>query len=241
VDKVGDQIKSKKGIWNFHNIDHDKFEEHVRKSVPGYEEGHEYISFLSDYFIGENSRIYDIGCSTGNLISKISDISKNKKGLNFIGVEPALGFEKLFWKNISDIDNGNHSFQLIQEQIQNIDFEECDLILSYYTMQFIHPKFRQIIFDKIYSSLNWGGGFFLFEKVRGKDARFQEMINIAYLEYKNSIGYSANEIYSKMLSLKGVLEPFTSQENYNFLERAGFRDYTTIAKNLSFEGILAIK
>ena len=133
---------------------HESFvEEHVKKSVPGYEEGHEYISFLSDYFIGENSRIYDIGCSTGNLIPKISETSKNKKGLSFIGVEPAIGFEKIFWENISGIDNGNHSFQLIQEQIQTIDFEECDLILSYYTMQFIHPKFRQIIFDKIYLHL----------------------------------------------------------------------------------------
>lgn len=34
---------------------------------------------------------------------------------------------------------------------------KSDLILSYYTMQFIHPKYRQTILNKIYQSLNWGG------------------------------------------------------------------------------------
>ena len=92
----------------------------------------------------------------------------------------------------------------------------------------------------IYSELNWGGGFF-FEKVRGIDARFHEMINLAYLEYKSNSGYNNDEIISKMLSLKGVLEPYSSKENFNFLQRAGFKDATTIYKNLCFEGILAIK
>ena len=32
------------------------------------------------------------------------------------------------------------------------------------------PKNRQILYDRIYESLNWGGGFFLFEKTRAPDA-----------------------------------------------------------------------
>jgi len=61
------------------------------------------------------------------------------------------------------------------------------------------------------------------------------------LEYKKSIGFTNDEIISKMFSLKGVLEPYSSKENYNFLERAGFKDITTVFKNLCFEGLLAIK
>ena len=33
-----------------------------------------------------------------------------------------------------------------------------DLIISF-TMQFIHPKHRQDVINKIYKSLNWGGAF----------------------------------------------------------------------------------
>ena len=108
-------------------------------------------------------------------------------------------------------------------------------------MQFIKPKYRQLIIDNIFKSLNWGGGFFFFEKVRGRDARFHEMINLAYLEFKQDEGFSNNEIISKMFSLKGILETYSSQDNFNFLERAGFKDMSMIHKNLCFEGILAIK
>ena len=135
----------------------------------------------------------------------------------------------------------NHSYEFIESLVEDTELSESDLFISYYTLQFIHPRVRQLIVDKIYNSLHWGGGFFLFEKVRGIDARFHEMINLAYLEYKQSVGYSDEEIISKMFSLKGVLEPFSSNENRNFLKRAGFKDISTISKDLCFEGILAIK
>ena len=34
---------------------------------------------MSDFFISEDSVVYDIGCSTGNLVKKISNRHKNKK------------------------------------------------------------------------------------------------------------------------------------------------------------------
>ena len=67
------------------------------------------------------------------------------------------------------------------------------------------------------------------------------MLNLAYLEYKKSSGYSNDEIMNKMLSLKGRLEPYSSNENDLFLRRAGFNDICTISKHLCFEGKLAIK
>ena len=71
---VGDNLKADRGLWSFESINHNNFEDHVNKSVPGYEAGHRYLTFLSDYFISNGSIIYDIGCSTGNLISMLSNI-----------------------------------------------------------------------------------------------------------------------------------------------------------------------
>ena len=58
------------------------------------------------------------------------------------------------------------------------------MILSMFTIQFIPPEHRQDLINKIYDSLDWGGGFFLFEKVRVSDARFQEMMQNIYIDYK---------------------------------------------------------
>ena len=75
---AGDSINTSRGGWNFQDIDSKGFENHVSKSVPNYYEGHEYIRFLSDYFIHNDSVIYDIGCSTGSLISKLSKAISNR-------------------------------------------------------------------------------------------------------------------------------------------------------------------
>ena len=52
---------------------------------------------------------------------------------------------------------------------------------------------------------------------------------------------TTEEIINKSNSLKGVLEPYSTNENYLFLKRAGFKDFMTIFKCITFEGFLAIK
>ena len=37
------------------------------------------------------------------------------------------------------------------------------LVVSYYALQFIPPKFRQDVVNKIYQALHWGGAFIWFE------------------------------------------------------------------------------
>jgi tRNA (cmo5U34)-methyltransferase len=54
-------------------------------------------------------------------------------------------------------------------------------------------------------------------------------------------GYNEQEILTKTLSLKGVLEPFSSNANLEMIKRAGFQDIVLIFKRLCFEGYLAIK
>ena len=108
-------------------------------------------------------------------------------------------------------------------------------------IQFINQKYRQSIINKIYKSLNWGGGFFFVEKVRSYDARTQEMSNEIYKEWKKIMGFTDEEINSKTKSLKGVLDSFSSKGNLSMIKRAGFKDFSVIGKFICFEIILAIK
>ena len=81
----------------------------------------------------------------------------------------------------------------------------------------------------------------MFEKVRANDARFQDMMTALYNDYKLEQGYSPEEIITKSRSLKGILEPFSTQGNIDLLKRAGFIDILTVFKHICFEGFLAIK
>ena len=81
-------------------------------------------------------------------------------------------------------NNSNVSF--VNDDITTYEIGENlnNLIASYYTIQFIHPSLRQDVINKIYQSLMWGGALFMFEKVRGSDARFQDIFNCFYQDFK---------------------------------------------------------
>ena len=222
--------------WKFSGDIVKNFDSHILSSVPLYTEGHRLISNLSDFFLADNSICYELGCSTGSLLESIIEHNSHKK-VKFIGVEIEQDMVDYANEKLNKYDN----IEIICEDILNLDLQKSDMIISYYTMQFIKPRVRQIIFDKIYDSLNWGGSFILFEKLRGADARFQDISTALYTDFKIDQGFTKEEILDKTRSLKGVLEPFSTQGNLDLLQRAGFIDITSVMKYICFEGFLAIK
>lgn len=233
---VGDKIKTSNANWRFNEDVVPGFDSHVSKSVPLYKEGHDLISKISDFFISDNSICYEIGCSTGSLL-KILDERNSKTNVSFIGIDS----EQAMANYAKEKCKSSSSISIINNDAVDFEFEKCDLIISYYTMQFIKPRYRQILIDKIYKSLNWGGAFILFEKVRAPDARFQDISTALYTDFKIENNYTPDEIINKTKSLKGVLEPFSSKANEDLLKRAGFEDFMTVMKYVCFQGFLAIK
>ncbi len=233
---IGDNIKTTNANWSFSGNVPQKFDNHISKSIPMYAKGHDLVCRLSDFFLSDNSKCYEIGSSTGELTKNLA-IHNSQKKVNFVGIEPIQDMIDISNEKCSNSPN----VSFICDDIINVDLEKSDLIISYYTIQFIKPRVRQLVFDKIYEALNWGGAFVLFEKVRACDARFQDMMTALYVDYKLEKGYTEEEIISKTRSLKGVLEPFSTKGNLDLLTRAGFVDITTVFKYVSFEGFLAIK
>ena len=236
---VGDDIEAIRASWNFHGETALNFDDHVSKSVPGYNEGHEIILSLSDYFVTKNNPyIVDIGSSTGSLIKKLSERHSNKK-LNLIGIDPVNEMCEIAKKK-----NFNKEHNVKFESFDFLEFEltnPISIFISYYTMQFVHSSTRQQFIDKIFNSLEWGGALFLFEKIRSPDARFQDYMTQVYNDFKIRNGYKIEEIYKKSESIRGILEPFSEQGNIDLFKRAGFKDFTTIYHNICFRGWLLIK
>ena len=72
--------------WRFDEKVTKCFDEHVVNSVPFYNEFQNSIANMSVYFSQDNTKIIDIGTSTGNLIGKI--YNKNiKRNIKYIGID----------------------------------------------------------------------------------------------------------------------------------------------------------
>jgi tRNA (cmo5U34)-methyltransferase len=233
---VGDNIVAPNAAWTFGADVADTFVSHVRRSVPFYDAGHELICQVSDFFVKDDSICYEIGASTGELLGKLARYNAAKRA-RWVGIDVEENMVARAAQHLSGLSNA----EVHVGDAVSWEFEKTDMVVSYYCLQFIPPKSRQIVVNTIYERLNWGGCFLLFEKVRACDARFQDMMSALYQEFKLRQEFSASEIVAKARSLKGVLEPFSTQGNIDLLKRAGFVDITSIMKYVCFEGFIAIK
>ena len=153
---VGDSIRAENASWTFSNDVAQTFADHVRKSIPMYDEGHDLMCKISDFFLGADSICYDLGTSTGTLLERLARHNSNKS-VHFVGIDA----EKSMIDKAKSTAPRSNNIQYVVEDIANYNFEQPDMMVSYYTMQFIHPKKRQLVIDKVYivhigiSRLRW--------------------------------------------------------------------------------------
>lgn len=222
--------------WNFNLKNVAGFEKHINRSVPFYKNCHFIFLSLTDYFIQKNSRIIDLGCSSGNYLSKLYDKNKLDISLKFEGYDAVPEMIKFCKKKYS-----KKKINFFTKDITNINFKNSSLISSFYTIQFIKKSTRQKLLNKIYSGLNKNGVFFFVEKVLSENSDIENMLTQLHNEFKIKNGISPSNILKKSKSLKGVLKPLKSSENIKMLKKAGFKNIQLIIKYGLFEGLIAIK
>jgi tRNA (cmo5U34)-methyltransferase len=235
-ESVGQEIRTRNGRWTFGGRVAETFEAHIERSVPGYREGHDLVARLSDWFLYDGAVAIELGCSTGALTRRIAEWNEGRR-IRVVGLEIEPAMADAARQNCADLE----AVEVREGNALEAELEPADLIVSYYTIQFVRPALRQQLFDKIYATLNWGGALIMFENVRAPDARFQDIVSTLYTDFKLDNGFDEAEIVHKTRSLKGALEPFSTQGNIDLMRRAGFVDYMTVFKHLCFEGFLAIK
>lgn len=233
---VGDNLEAHNASWHFGGNTCETFSQHVRRSVPLYDEGHKLICSLSDFFVKADSVCYELGSSVGELTRRLSEHNRGKPDVLWYGLDA----EESMTRKARDL-GGPPNVCFETADITSYPYVNADYIVAYYTVQFVPPRLRQQLIDRLFQTLNWGGGLVMFEKVRGADARFQDILTALYTDFKLDNGYTPGEIVAKSRSLKGVLEPFSTQGNLDLLARAGFQDVMTVMKCACFEGFLAIK
>lgn len=219
--------------WKFDDSVVPVFDEHVKQSVPMYEEIHSLVTDISGWFLQDGTNVYDVGTSTGKVLWNLTE--RYNKEIQYYGIDNSI-------EMIEKIKANNPSFELIKQDItKEFNPENASLITSILTMQFIREDLRQQIVNSIYNGLNKGGAFIFVEKIVGNNARFNEIWTELYHEMKIKNGLSEKHVFDKSRSIRGVMKPYTIQENMEMLQEAGFKDIDTFFKWNNFVGIVGIK
>lgn len=228
----------RKGDWKFDKKVVQIFDEHVRQSVPLYDEIHKLIGDISYWFLEELTNVYDIGTSTGETLANLRNLH-DEKNIQYIGLDTSFDMASRARERLSNYNN----VTILNTDVtdSNCSIGNASFITSVLTVQFIPQRKRQDLLNKIYVGLNKGGGFILVEKIVGNNARFDEMWIELYHDLKLNNGLSQEEVIAKSRSIRGILRPNTVDENLHMLQEAGFKDIDVFFKWNNFAGFLAIK
>lgn len=234
VDKVFEKTITKQ--FEFDEDVASVFDDMLNRSVPYYKEMQRLtINFALNYLENE-SKVYDLGCSTA---STLIELSKHcDKNLNLYGIDNS---EAMLNRARKKSKAFGVDLNLILGDIDEANFSGANLIISNYTLQFIRPLQREKLVKKIFNSLEENGVFIFSEKVISEDKTLNKQCIDEYYEFKKSQGYSEFEISQKREALENVLIPYTEEENKKMIKDAGFTHCETLFKWVNFATFIAIK
>jgi tRNA (cmo5U34)-methyltransferase len=219
------------------------FDEHINWSIRGYSDMlNDTISF-SRYFVENDTNVVDIGCSTGKLTQAIIEYNQDiAPDAMYVGVENATGFVKDLDKRVGQIEKKvkDTSVDFVLDDVRNYTFENCSLVTSLFTLQFMPKKDRAEVIASIYDGLNEGGGFIFAEKIDSTNSRIQDMMTFNYYDYKK-LKFDYDDIMTKEQTLRHMLKPNTWDEIENMIYDAGFKTVEQFWRNHNFLGAIAIK
>jgi tRNA (cmo5U34)-methyltransferase len=229
----------KPGPFQFNRDVADVFDDMLNRSVPLYGESIRYQARIASDYYREKSRIYDLGCSNGNLGLLILERMKEKK-FTMIGVDSSMPMIEKYAKRLRVKDDQN-SVHLVCGRLEDICIKNASVVLINLTLQFIDPDKRDAVMASVFNGLNPGGTLLLTEKTIHDKKEVNDLENRFYKTFKLENGYSELEISQKREALEKVLFPDTVETHEKRLVQAGFKSIDIWLKWFNFASFIAIK
>ena len=225
--------------WEFDQSVADVFDDMLRRSIPQYDVMRQAVNEIARRFVRPGTDVIDLGCSRGETLAPLlEEFGESARYIACDVSQPMLEvcrerYAEFIRKGVVDV----RSCDLRQEFPEG----RASVILSVLTLQFTPLEYRRRIVEAACEHLVEDGAFILVEKVVGRSARLDRMIDDIYLKFKADNGYTQEEIARKKLSLEGVLVPLDAGQNLAMLQESGFRSVECFWRWMNFSAWVAVK
>lgn len=217
----------------------DVFDDMVSRSVPYYEELQRMTCELARDFARENTRLYDIGCSTATTLLAL-DVAVDPS-VSFVGIDNSESMLAKARQKVEASGTGR-AIELVTADVhEGIVVENASVVTMLLILQFVRPLYRERLMQRIFNGLNEQGCLILVEKLTSGDTLFNRLFINNYYDFKRRNGYSDTEIAQKREALENVLIPYRLEENVELLRSSGFRSIECFFRWYNWCGIVAVK
>ena len=238
-----DRVFARKQHWikpfAFNREVADVFDDMLVRSVPLYRESIYRQARLASRFYQAGTRMYDLGCSHGNLGHLICEQFLHR-GFTMVGVDTSWPMLEKYRQRLQQ-DRAGSAINLVCGSMEDIKIENASVVVVNLTLQFLDTARRDGLICRIFSGMLPGGALLLMEKTVHPDAFGNALEQDFYRQFKRENGYSDLEISQKRDALEKVLVPDTLETHFRRLDQAGFSFWDVWLKWFNFSGIIAVK
>ncbi len=196
--------------WTFDDFAKD-FDSHVREQLPWYELVTESVAFIVRNYLPNGGKIYDIGCSTGNMTMALLDLVLERDAY-ITGIDPEKSMVQAYSRFLA-----KSNISVYQENAEEHEYQSYDVAVVMLTAMFIPVSHHEVFLDTLYYNLNQGGAIVIVDKVTDESGYFSTVMKRLTMFWKLKNGAEPENILNKELSLSGVQRPLDIQllQNYN--------------------------
>lgn len=216
------------------------FPDMIKRSIPGYSHILGMTGVIAKRYVPEGGRIYDLGASLGATTLSVAQQLKHLNDVAFITVDTSAAMTERCAAILAE-NLPQRSITNLCGDIRSLEYQPCDLILLNFTLQFLPPKDRQPLLDKLFQALRAGGALVMSEKVHFQDPRQAQLLYELHHDFKRANGYSDIEISQKRTALEDVMLTDTPETHQQRLLDTGFSFTSQWFQYLNFASFLAIK
>lgn len=215
------------------------FDDMLARSIPGYTDLIRRQAQICRGCLQPASRLYDLGCSHGNLGMRVLD---NPPAIPFtiLAVDNAPAMLARYRCRLSRHPEAKR-VDLICADLLDVKVEQASVVVVNFTLQFLPREMRGMLLRRIYEGLLPGGVLLFSEKIVHADRDLDELQIDFYHRFKAENGYSRLEISQKREALENVLLPDTIAVHEERLTLAGFQRWDIWQKWFNFTSWIVIK
>lgn len=215
------------------------FDDMLERSVPLYRECLLRQTQLIARYYQPGTRIYDLGCSHGNLgVMVLDELGRELREL--VGVDNSLPMLERYRHRLSSHPFGGRVLT-VAEDIRNLRLTEASVVVVNLTLQFLPLADRDTLLARIFNALEPRGILLLTEKTVQKDPELAALDQDFYYRFKAENGYSELEISQKRDALETVLLPESLEQHVQRLQHVGFDRPVVWLKWFNFASIVCRK
>ncbi|RUO79780.1 carboxy-S-adenosyl-L-methionine synthase CmoA [Idiomarina tyrosinivorans] len=216
------------------------FPDMINRSVPGYASILQTIPQLTQRFVQDNTKLYDLGCSRGAATLAMRQGCEQQSGCEIIAIDNSPAMVERAKQHIDSFKT-TVPITVRCEDIVESEVDNASVVVMNFTLQFVAPELRQQVLEKVFNGLRPGGVLILSEKIRSESAAMNELLIDLHHDFKRANGYSDLEISQKRAAIENVMRIDSLETHQQRLTNVGFSQQSVWFQCFNFLSMVAVK